>query len=87
MPNDATLDLATKRAIAYIPAAAADVQGLLYRGRKLASTRFPWPIGKIVESNLDTIATRARQLQGLENASRAKDLGPRLAPKFTILDF
>ena len=89
MPNDATLNLATQRAIAYIPAAAADVQGLMYRGRKLASTQFPWPIGKIVESNLDTIANpgRARQLQGLEDASHANDLGPRLAPQFTIFDF
>ena len=89
MPNDATLDLATQQAINYIPDAAADVQGLMYRGRKLAGTQFPAPLGMIIESNLATITNpgRARQLQGLEEASRTTNLGPRLAPQFTVFDF
>ena len=89
MPDDATLDRATLQAIAYIPAAAADVQGLMYRGRKLAGTQFPAPFGAIIESNLATIANpgRNRQLADMEEASRTTNLGPRLAPQFTIFDF
>ncbi|MGZ5265860.1 MAG: eCIS core domain-containing protein [Caldimonas sp.] len=89
MPDDATLDRATQQAIAYIPAAAADVQGLMYRGRKLAGTQFPAPLGAIIESNLATIANpgREKQLLDLEASGRDKDFGPRLAPQFTIFDF
>ena len=37
MPDDATIERATSQAIAYIPAAAADVQGVMYRGTEV------WP--------------------------------------------
>ena len=72
MPDDATIDRATSQAIAYIPAAAADVQGVIYRGRGLASTQFPKPLGAIIESNIDTIASpgRANQLRDLEKRER-----------------
>jgi hypothetical protein len=61
----------------------------MYRGRKLAGTQFPAPLGMIIESNLATIANpgRARQLQDMEETSRTTGTGPRLAPQFTVFDF
>jgi hypothetical protein len=91
MPDDATLDRATAQAIAYIDQAASAeaIQELMYRGRKLAGTQFPFPFGPIIESNLATITNpgRQKQLQGIEESSRDKNLGPMLAPQFTIFDF
>lgn len=89
MPDDATIERATSQAIAYIPAAAADVQGVMYRGRRLASTQFPKPLGMVIESNLDTITDpgRARQLQDLERQGEETNSGKRLASQFTLLRF
>jgi Domain of unknown function (DUF4157) len=89
MPNDSTLEKATRQAIGYIPAAAADVQAVIYRGRDLAKTQFPFPLGAIVSSNLATIASpgRERQLLELEEASRTSNSGPRLAPQFTVVSW
>ena len=86
MPDDATIERATSQAIAYIPAAAADVQGVMYRGRSLASTQFPKPLGAVIESNLDTIASpgRANQLRDLERTREETGSGPLLAPQFTL---
>jgi hypothetical protein len=86
MPDDATSERATSQAIAYIPAAAADVQGVMYRGRSLASTQFPKPLGAVIESNLDTIASpgRANQLRDLERTREETGSGPLLAPQFTL---
>jgi hypothetical protein len=89
MPDDATIERATSQAIAYIPAAAADVQGVMYRGRGVASTQFPKPIGALIQSNLETIANPGRdnQLRDLERSREETNSGPRLAPQFTILHF
>ncbi len=89
MPDDATIERATNQAIAYIPAAAADVQNVIYRGRGLASTQFPKPLGAIIESNIDTIASpgRANQLRDLERQSEETRSGPVLAPQFTLKRF
>ncbi len=89
MPDDATIERATNQAIAYIPTAAADVQGVIYRGRGLASTQFPAPLGAIIESNIDTIASpgRANQLRDLERQSEETKSGPLLAPQFTLKRF
>ena len=86
MPDDATIERATSQAIAYIPAAAADVQGVMYRGRKLASTQFPKPLGAVIESNLETIASpgRSNQLRDLERMRDETGSGPVLAPQFTL---
>ncbi len=86
MPDDATIERATSQAIAYIPAAAADVQGVMYRGRSLASTQFPKPLGAVIESNLETIASpgRANQLRDLERTREETQSGPLLAPQFTL---
>lgn len=88
MPDDATLDRATQQAIAYIPAAASAqaIQELMFRGRKLASTQFPFPIGPIVESNLSVIASpgRENQLLRLQDTSRILNSGPLLAPQFQV---
>jgi hypothetical protein len=86
MPDDATIERATNQAIAYIPAAAADVQNVIYRGRGLASTQFPKPLGAVIESNIDTIAGpgRAKQLRDLERQSEETKSGPLLAPQFTL---
>jgi hypothetical protein len=86
MPDDATIERATSQAIAYIPAAAADVQGVMYRGRGLASTQFPKPLGAVIESNLETIASpgRANQLRDLERLRDETQSGPLLAPQFTV---
>lgn len=89
MPDDATIERATSQAIAYIPAAAADVQGVMFRGRSLASTQFPKPIGALIQSNLETIASpgRANQLRDLERTREETNSGPMLAPQFTIGHF
>ncbi len=92
MPDDATLDRATQVAISYIPAAAspAEIQGLMYRGRNLASGQFPWPLGPVIQSNLSTIADpgRDKRLWEMEQAGQANpSAGKRLAPQFTIGTF
>ena len=89
MPDDATLARATQTAIGYIPWAAANVQGLMYRGRKLATLQFPPVLGQIIESNLATIANpgRERQLLDMQKSSERTNSGPLLAPQFTLLDW
>ena len=86
MPDDATLDGATKQAISYIPAAAADVQAVMYKGRNLAVSQFPPVLGSIIGRNLATIASpgRERQLLDLQQSSATTPTGPRLAPQFTV---
>jgi hypothetical protein len=89
LPDDTTMERATSQAIAYIPAAAADAQGVMYRGRGVASTRFPKPLGAVIQSNLETIASpgRANQLLDMQRASEETGSGPRLAPQFTVFHF
>lgn len=88
MPDDATLDRATQTAIAYIPEAASlqAIQNVIYRNRKLARTRFPLRLGWLIEANLSAIADpgRDRQLKMMEEANRASNFGPQLAPQFSI---
>ena len=89
MPDDATIERATNQAIAYIPAAAADVQAVMYRGRGLASTQFPKPFGTLIQSNLETVASpgRANQLRDLERLRDETQSGPLLAPQWTVKSF
>ncbi len=92
LPDDATLDRATQVAISYIPQAAspAEIQGLMYRGRNLASGQFPWPLGPIIQSNLSTIADpgRDKRLWEMEQSAAANpSAGKQLAPQFTVGTF
>jgi hypothetical protein len=89
MPDDSTLERATKQAVGYIPAAAADVQGLMYRQRAFAKSQFPPVIGSIISANLATIASpaRERQLLDLQATSEATKSGPLLAPQATLLEW
>jgi Domain of unknown function (DUF4157) len=86
MPDDDTVQRATQQAIGYIPAAVADLEGLIYRNRSLAPAQFGPVLGTIVESNLATIGNpgRERQLSDmLDSAHRAGNDAP-IAPSFTL---
>ena len=88
MPDDATLGRATLTAISYVPQAASAeaVQQLMFSGRKLASTQFPFPIGPIVEANLAAITDPGldRRMRLNEDPQRSSSFGPQLAPQFSI---
>ena len=89
MPDDTTVQRATDQAIASIPTAAAEVQGVMYRGRSLVPSKIFWPLGPIAESNLATIANpgREKQLLDLQQVGRTTGAGPIVAPQFTLFDF
>ncbi|MGR9053952.1 MAG: eCIS core domain-containing protein [Gammaproteobacteria bacterium] len=92
LPDNQSMAQVTAKAIGYIPAAANDVAGLLYRQRGsvkagLASTLPPviGPlVGGIIKSNIETIGNPAREKQLLEYQERAKTYGPSVAPQFTV---
>jgi hypothetical protein len=85
-PNASTIERATRQAIAYVPAAAADVQSLTYRERGVVALQLPPLLGPIVKSNLETITWpgRERQLLELQQQSESGNFGTRLAPQFTL---
>jgi hypothetical protein len=85
LPDDASVRQATQRAISYIPAAVADVGGLMYRQRGIAKTELPPILSAIAESNLATIGAPGREKQIFEAQETAKRTGlPTPAPQFTI---
>ena len=88
MPDDATIERVTKQAISYIPAAAADISGLIYRQRAIVGTKLPPGIAQIVESNLDTVANpgRQRQLEQLQDVQEKTGI-PQVAPSFTVFSW
>ena len=84
-PDQPSIDRATERAISYIPAAAADIGGLIYRQRSMAPTQFGSILGGIIQSNIETIGSPGRERQLLDIKKRAEDTGqPQVAPQFTI---
>lgn len=90
MPDDATIERATSQAIAYIPASAADVQAVMYRGRGLVPGQLPKllrPLGPVIEGNIETVTSpgRTNQLLDLERTSEETGSGKRLAPSVTVL--
>lgn len=96
LPDQASVDQVTAKAVSYIPAAATDVAGLLYRQRGsvkagLASTLPPviGPfVGGLVKANIETIGSPAREKQLLDTQERARTTGvPQVAPQFTVLSF
>ena len=96
LPDEDSVALVTAKAISYIPAAAADVAGLLFRQRGsvkagLASTLPPviGPlVGGVIKANIETIGSPAREKQLLDIQERARTTGvPQVAPQFTVLSF
>lgn len=84
-PDEASIKRATALAISYIPAAAADIGGLIYRQRSMAPTQFGPIVGGIIQSNIETIGSPGRERQLLEIKERAERTGqPQVAPQFTI---
>lgn len=85
LPDDATVERTTQRAISYIPQAAADVTRLIYSQREIAKTELPPILGSIIASNVATIAApdRARQIFDAQETARKTGL-PTPAPQFTI---
>lgn len=89
MPDDDTIRRATQRAIRHIPNAVAEVESLMYRNRALAPTQFGGVVGSIVESNLSTIASPAREQQVLDVIESANRAGfpDAVAPQFTLFSW
>jgi len=88
LPGWPSVEAATKLAISYIPAAAADVGGLIYRQRSMAPTQFGPILGGIIESNIATIGAPGRERQLLEVKERAERTGtPQVAPQFTVVSW
>jgi hypothetical protein len=90
MPDENSVQRATRQAIAYIPDAVAEVEGLIYRNRSLAPSQFGPVLGAIVESNLATIAHPGREREVVEMVEGARRIGlegPIVAPSFTVLSW
>ena len=88
LPDDATVARATERAVSYIPDAAADIGGLMYRQRGIASTELGRLPGAIVESNLAVIGSPGRERQILDAQETARRTGlPTPAPQFQVLSW
>lgn len=89
MPNDDTVQRATQQAIAYIPNAAQEVEGLIYRNRALAPTQFGAVLGAIVESNLSTVGHpgREREVAEMIESSRRIGVDAPIAPSLTVFSW
>ncbi len=89
LPDDDTVTRATDQAIAYIPDAVSRVENLMYRNRGLAPHQFGSILGTIVESNLSTVGSPARERQIFEMIESARRIGagPVVAPSFTLVEF
>jgi hypothetical protein len=85
LPDEASIERATKHACSSIPAAAADIGGLIYRQRSMAPTQFGPILGGIIQSNIETIGSPGRERQLLDVKERAERTGqPQVAPQFTV---
>ena len=85
LPDQASIDRATEVAKSYIPWAVSEISGLIYRQRSMAPTQFGPILGKIVESNIQTIGSPGRERQLLDVKERAERTGqPQVAPQFTV---
>jgi hypothetical protein len=89
MPDDDTVQRATQQAIAYIQAAAQEVEGLIYRNRGLAPTQFGTVLGGIIESNLSAVGHPGREREITEMTERMRRLGQEgvIAPSFTVFEW
>jgi len=96
LPDKASVDQATAKAVSYIPWAAQSLTELIYRQRGAGALELKERLGPagsvlapIIKANISAIADPARekQLLRLEEESRRKNAGPLLAPQFTIKEF
>ena len=86
MPDDDTVQRATQQAIAHIPDAVEEVEGLIYRNRSLAPAQFGPVLGTIVESNLATIGYpgREREISNMLDSANRIGIEAPIAPSFTL---
>lgn len=89
MPDENSVQRATWQAIAYIPDAVKEVEGLIYRNRSLAPTQFGPVLGAIVESNLSSIGHPGREREVVEmvESMRGIGFGGAVAPSFTLFSW
>lgn len=90
MPNEDSVQQATRQAIAYVPDAVTAVEGLIYQNRSLAPSQFGPILGAIVESNLTTIGHPGRQREILEMSESVRRIGtegPIVIPSFTLAEW
>jgi Domain of unknown function (DUF4157) len=97
LPNPASVDRATTKAVSYIPWAAQSLTPLIHRQRGAGALELKQRLGPVVgsvvapvvEANIDAIAdpSRENQLRLLEEQKQRRDDGPVLAPQFTLGHF
>ena len=96
LPDPASVDKATVKAVSYIPWAAQSLTGLIYRQRGAGALELQQRLGiagsvlgPVVKANIAAIADpgRENQLRQLEEERRLRDAGPLLAPQFTVRSF
>ena len=89
MPDDDSVQRATAQAIAFIPDAVTEVEGLIYRNRSIAPSQFGAVLGSIVESNLSTIGNpgREREISEMLESARRTGQGSVVAPSFTVFSW
>src|SRR5262249_30885033 len=96
LPDPPSVDRATAKAVSYIPWAAQSLTSLIYRQRGAGALELKQRSGvagsvlaPVIKANIATIADpgRENQLRQLEEEKRRRDVGPLLAPQFTVWDF
>jgi hypothetical protein len=96
LPDQASIDQATAKAVSYIPEAAQTLTPLIYRQRGAGALELKqqWGVpgaalAPIIKANIEAIADpgREKQLLQMEEESRRLNTGKRLAPQFTVATF
>jgi hypothetical protein len=96
LPDKASVEQATTKAVNYIPWAAQSLTELIYRERGAGALELKERLGPagsvlapIVKANIAAIADpgREKQLLRLEEESRRQNAGKLLAPQFTVAEF
>ncbi|HYB44815.1 MAG TPA: DUF4157 domain-containing protein [Candidatus Methylomirabilis sp.] len=96
LPDQASIDQVTAKAVSYIPWAVETLTPLIYRQRGAGALELKqqWGVAgsvlaPVIKSNIETIANpgREQQLRDLEEQSRRRNAGPLLAPQFTVGTF
>jgi len=93
LPDQASIDQATAKAVSYIPEAAKTLSPLIYRQRGAGALELKQQLGfpgtilaPIIKANIAAIADphREKDLLRLEEESRRLNTGQLLAPQFTV---
>ncbi|MGH4009588.1 MAG: eCIS core domain-containing protein [Pseudonocardiaceae bacterium] len=96
LPDQASVDRATAKAVSYIPWAVQSLTPLIYRQRGAGALELKQRLGvagsvlaPVIKANIAAIADpgRENQLRQLEEEKRRREAGPLLAPQFTVWDF